>query len=70
MNYIAWPAEFGSRNYMHAITTNTSPGAFICLCKEKAPSAFVVSEEGRAMQSKFWRECVGLWKGLVEELEV
>lgn len=70
MNWIAWPTEFGARNYIYAIANETAPAAFVSYCKENPTSTFSVSEDGKKAQEKFWRECVELWKGLAPELKV
>lgn len=64
LNWIAWPAEFGSRSILYAATQPTKSGAYISSCEETPPSTFVVSGQGKEMQEKFWKECTALWTKL------
>ena len=65
---LAWPTEKGSRNYIYAVLTNTSPAAFIYNCKERAPASLITSPEGQKVQKRLWSESIALWKSLAPQV--
>ncbi len=65
LDAIAWPAEKGARNYIHAALDDTTPGAFISCCKQREPANLVTSPEGQRLQKKFWGEISKLYESIM-----
>ena len=50
--------------------TETSPGAFISCCKERAPAKMITDNEGQRMQEKFWAEAMELYRSLASDRDL
>jgi hypothetical protein len=63
----AWSSEFGSRNLIWAVLTDTRPAAYVDLCKGAPSSTFSMSEKGKEVQKKLWMELVEVWENAAPE---
>ena len=64
---LAGTTEKGSRNYIHAVLTDTSPGAFINCCRERAPATLVTNKDGQKVQKKFFDESIKLYRSMATD---